>query len=375
MSYAEIYDVFIEGMNDLNSAIDEYMPISEYAAVFEAENPDVQKTTEANAKVEEKGDNAIIKVLKAIKKIVVNVITSIRNFFDKAKLTAEQKQAYAIFKKACAENPDFKNKKITVRAWQEIEKRGAELHAEGEKLLRSEAENPTACEEFVSKATKFCKDTAASVGSSIAVDAAMRYMEYSPAVADKVLADMQRDKQWCEKLESQIGTKGAKKFEKYAKKMRTKSRIGMALARIGKTRYDSLADATNATLKGVKNIASGKFANKEAFHLMNTLGKNEKVGGYVKDVVKGAGTQVMKDKAKAVTNKFSAEGRYAKADYDLKNMTQGKNETDREFQRRREKQENKVNSIANQRVKAYERKNKYNKKDANTLLKFANHII
>ena len=372
MSYAEIYDVFIEGMNELNSSINEYIPVSEYAAVFEADNPDVQKTEENNAKVAEKGDGAIVKVLKAIKRIVVNVITSIKNFFDKAKLSAEQKQAYEIFKKACAENPDFKNKKITVRAWQEIEKRGAELHAEGEKLLRAEAENPTACEEFVSKATKFCKDTASSVGSSIAVDAAMRYMEYSPAVADKVLADMQRDKQWCEKLEQQIGSKGLKKFEKYANKMRTRSRVGMALARIGKTRYDSLADATNATLKGVKGIATGHLGNRESFHTLNTLGSNEKVGGYMKGVVKSAGTQVMRDKRKAITNKFSAEGRFAKADYDLKHMSQGKNETDREFQARKAKQENKVNRIADSRIKAYERKNKYNKKDANTLLKFAN---
>lgn len=372
MSYAEIYDVFIEGMNELNSSIDEYIPVSEYAAVFEADNPDVQKTEENNAKVAEKGDGAIVKVLKAIKRIVVNVITSIKNFFDKAKLSAEQKQAYEIFKKACAENPDFKNKKITVRAWQEIEKRGAELHAEGEKLLRAEAENPTACEEFVSKAAKFCKDTASSVGSSIAVDAAMRYMEYSPAVADKVLADMQRDKQWCEKLEQQIGSKGLKKFEKYANKMRTRSRVGMALARIGKTRYDSLADATNATLKGVKGIATGHIGNRESFHTLNTLGSNEKVGGYMKGVVKSAGGQVMKDKRKAITNKFSAEGRFAKADYDLKHMSQGKNETDREFQARKAKQEKKVNRIADSRVKAYERKNKYNKKDANTLLKFAN---
>lgn len=372
MSYAEIYDVFIEGMNELNSSINEYIPVSEYAAVFEADNPDVQKTEENNAKVAEKGDGAIVKVLKAIKRIVVNVITSIKNFFDKAKLSAEQKQAYEIFKKACAENPDFKNKKITVRAWQEIEKRGAELHAEGEKLLRAEAENPTACEEFVSKATKFCKDTASSVGSSIAVDAAMRYMEYSPAVADKVLADMQRDKQWCEKLEQQIGSKGLKKFEKYANKMRTRSRVGMALARIGKTRYDSLADATNATLKGVKGIATGHLSNRESFHTLNTLGSNEKVGGYMKGVVKSAGTQVMRDKRKAITNKFSAEGRFAKADYDLKHMSQGKNETDREFQARKAKQENKVNRIADSRIKAYERKNKYNKKDANTLLKFAN---
>ena len=372
MSYAEIYDVFIEGMNELNSSINEYIPVSEYAAVFEADNPDVQKTEENNAKVAEKGDGAIVKVLKAIKRIVVNVITSIKNFFDKAKLSAEQKQAYEIFKKACAENPDFKNKKITVRAWQEIEKRGAELHAEGEKLLRAEAENPTACEEFVSKAAKFCKDTASSVGSSIAVDAAMRYMEYSPAVADKVLADMQRDKQWCEKLEQQIGSKGLKKFEKYANKMRTRSRVGMALARIGKTRYDSLADATNATLKGVKGIATGHLGNRESFHTLNTLGSNEKVGGYMKGVVKSAGTQVMRDKRKAITNKFSAEGRFAKADYDLKHMSQGKNETDREFQARKAKQENKVNRIADSRIKAYERKNKYNKKDANTLLKFAN---
>ena len=372
MSYAEIYDVFIEGMNELNSSINEYIPVSEYAAVFEADNPDVQKTEENNAKVAEKGDGAIVKVLKAIKRIVVNVITSIKNFFDKAKLSAEQKQAYEIFKKACAENPDFKNKKITVRAWQEIEKRGAELHAEGEKLLRAEAENPTACEEFVSKAAKFCKDTASSVGSSIAVDAAMRYMEYSPAVADKVLADMQRDKQWCEKLEQQIGSKGLKKFEKYANKMRTRSRVGMALARIGKTRYDSLADATNATLKGVKGIATGHLGNRESFHTLNTLGSNEKVGGYMKGVVKSAGTQVMRDKRKAITNKFSAEGRFAKADYDLKHMSQGKNETDREFQARKAKQEKKVNRIADSRIKAYERKNKYNKKDANTLLKFAN---
>lgn len=374
MSYAEIYDVFIEGMNELNSSINEYIPVSEYAAVFEADNPDVQKTEENNAKVAEKGDGAIVKVLKAIKRIVVNVITSIKNFFDKAKLSAEQKQAYEIFKKACAENPDFKNKKITVRAWQEIEKRGAELHAEGEKLLRAEAENPTACEEFVSKATQFCKDTASSVGSSIAVDAAMRYMEYSPAVADKVLADMQRDKQWCEKLEQQIGSKGLKKFEKYANKMRTRSRVGMALARIGKTRYDSLADATNATLKGVKGIATGHLGNRESFHTLNTLGSNEKVGGYMKGVVKSAGTQVMRDKRKAITNKFSADGRFAKADYDLKHMSQGKNETDREFQARKAKQEKKVNRIADSRVKAYERKNKYNKKDANTLLKFANFL-
>jgi hypothetical protein len=360
MSYAEIYDTFIEGMYELDSAIDEYIPISEYATVFEADNPDVQKTAESNEKASVKGDNAILKILKAIKKIIVNVITSIRNFFDKARLSAEQKKLYEAFKEECAKNPSFKNKKVTVRDWQEIEKRGAELHAQGEKLLREESENPTACETFANKAAEFCKDTAKSVGASVAVDTAMRYMEYCPSVADKVLADMNRDSKWCENLEKQIGSKGMKKFEKYANKMRTRTSIGMWLARIGKARYDSLSDATAASMKGVKNLLTGKLVDRDSIHLVSTLTSNKKVGGVATSVMKNAGKQVVKDKFKAATAFATKGGRYAKARYDLDNMKQGDRETDREFARRVEKQKNKVSKLENKRYKEY-KKDRYHR--------------
>lgn len=364
MTNAELYDIYIEGHKELADAIDMFEPISEYASIFEADDPAVQQKVRTNEEANNKAQSGISKILNAIKRIIKNVITSIRNFFDRARLSAEEKKAYDAFKAACAKDPSLANKKITVRAWEEIEKRGAELRKQGEALLREENANPTACEQFVKSVESYVSSTVGGVGATVTVDILKKSMVKCPALADMVLKQMQSDNEWCERLEKSMGEKSYNKFKNYTTSMQTRSRVMMALVRVGKKRYENLHDTIESSIKGVTDLAQGKIT-MDAVRTAKGALENEslknnviKPATYVGKAAAGAGIKQKLHDINNVTTTSSRYARNAKKLDQLRSDGRQAGETQEQFDKKVSKYVKKGESLKKTRMKELEREHK-----------------
>ena len=319
MTNAKLYDIYIEGQRELADAIAMFTPISEYATIFEADNPEVQQRVRENRDAVNKAQGGLAKIFNSIKRIISNVITAIRNFFDRARLSAEEKKAFDAFKAACAKDPSLKNKKITVRAWQEIEAKGAELRKQGEAILRNENAQPTECEQFIKNVENYISSTAGGVATTVTVDFLKKSMVRCPQVADMILSQMKSDNEWCDKIRNNMGEKSYGKFEKYTESMRSRSRVMMGMARLGKKRYENLHSAMESSIKGVADIAQGKITRDSVTMAAGAL-QNESLRKNVIDpavhVGKAAGGSYVKQKLHDINNVTTASSRYARTTYD-----------------------------------------------------------
>ena len=376
MTNAKLYDIYIEGQRELADAMAMFTPISEYAIIFEADNPEVQQRVRENRDAVNKAQGGLAKIFNSIKRIISNVITAIRNFFDRARLSAEEKKAFDAFKAACAKDPSLKNKKITVRAWQEIEAKGAELRKQGEAILRNENAQPTECEQFIKNVENYISSTAGGVATTVTVDFLKKSMVRCPQVADMILSQMKSDNEWCDKIRNSMGEKSYGKFEKYTESMRSRSRVMMGMARLGKKRYENLHSAMESSIKGVADIAQGKITRDSVTMAAGAL-QNESLRKNVIDpavhVGKAAGGSYVKQKLHDINNVTTASSRYARTVNKRDQMVKaGKkaNETDAQFAARIAKQDKKAERLKGARKKELEKEAKKAKKGYTNLASF-----
>ena len=376
MTNAKLYDIYIEGQRELADAMAMFTPISEYAIIFEADNPEVQQRVRENRDAVNKAQGGLAKIFNSIKRIISNVITAIRNFFDRARLSAEEKKAFDAFKAACAKDPSLKNKKITVRAWQEIEAKGAELRKQGETILRNENAQPTECEQFIKNVENYISSTAGGVATTVTVDFLKKSMVRCPQVADMILSQMKSDNEWCDKIRNSMGEKSYGKFEKYTESMRNRSRVMMFMARLGKKRYENLHSAMESSIKGVADIAQGKITRDSVTMAAGAL-QNESLRKNVIDpavhVGKAAGGSYVKQKLHDINNVTTASSRYARTVNKRDEMVKaGKkaNETDAQFAARIAKQDKKAERLKGARKKELEKEAKKAKKGYSNLASF-----
>jgi hypothetical protein len=376
MTNAKLYDIYIEGQRELADAMAMFTPISEYATIFEADNPEVQQRVRENRDAVNKAQGGLAKIFNSIKRIISNVITAIRNFFDRARLSAEEKKAFDAFKAACAKDPSLKNKKITVRAWQEIEAKGAELRKQGEAILRNENAQPTECEQFIKNVENYISSTAGGVATTVTVDFLKKSMVRCPQVADMILSQMKSDNEWCDKIRNSMGEKSYGKFEKYTESMRNRSRVMMFMARLGKKRYENLHSAMESSIKGVADIAQGKITRDSVTMAAGAL-QNESLRKNVIDpavhVGKAAGGSYVKQKLHDINNVTTASSRYARTVNKRDEMVKaGKkaNETDAQFAARIAKQDKKAERLKGARKKELEKEAKKAKKGYSNLASF-----
>ena len=376
MTNAELYDIYIEGQRELADAMAMFTPISEYATIFEADNPEVQQRVRENKDAVNKAQGGLAKIFNSIKRIISNVITAIRNFFDRARLSAEEKKAFDAFKAACAQDPSLKNKKITVRAWQEIEAKGAELRKQGEAILRNENAQPTECEQFIKNVENYITSTAGGVATTVTVDFLKKSMVRCPQVADMILSQMKSDNEWCDKIRNNMGEKSYGKFEKYTESMRNRSRVMMFMARLGKKRYENLHSAMESSIKGVADLAQRKIT-KDSVNMAAGALQNESLRKNVIDpavyVGKAAGGSYVKQKLHDINNVTTASSRYARTVNKRDEMVKaGKkdNETDAQFAARIAKQDKKAERLKGARKKELEKEAKKAKKGYSNLASF-----
>lgn len=208
-------DPFFIYLSESYKALDEIQPLTTNQILFEAEdNEKVAKISSKNEASKEKSDNMFMKALAKLRALIDKVIDSIKNFIDYMGLSKDQKALYKDFREKVKNNPEFRNKKVTVKVYEGIQE------AYGNALKNAEAtyknikdEESGARNEEIAKTLDKAKENVNYVEKSVTLAALCKMIDQNEALARNIESAILIDRMTLNKLEQTYGKKGAKKIE------------------------------------------------------------------------------------------------------------------------------------------------------------------
>ena len=113
-------DLCISYLNDARQCINQINELPIYESVF-MEAEELEKINDENSEATEKSVSFLRKALNVVKGIYNTIKQIIKDFLDYIRLSSSEKDQFKQFEEECKNNPEFANKKITVKNWKAIE--------------------------------------------------------------------------------------------------------------------------------------------------------------------------------------------------------------------------------------------------------------
>lgn len=201
-------------LNEAMESINQYIPKSAAELFFEANESDI--ASNQNAK---KSENILIRAIKAVKNMISTLIKKISDFIQTKFMSKEEKERFRRFKELAAQDPNLKNKKISVKDFKKINKQYQKTLNDIDKSIaevdrqtdEQAAETVRQIQELANNVVQGIKQGATAVFS---VDTALRLAENNRTVAQWIQKKLQEENGAIENLERQIGKERTKDFQK-----------------------------------------------------------------------------------------------------------------------------------------------------------------
>ena len=301
-----ILDDCLQALYEAELSMADYVELTSYQTIFEADDPKVQAQQETNEEAKEKTGNALIRAVKAVKTMISSLINAIADFLRKLTMSSDERKSFNEFKAACASDPALKNKKITVKDYRNVMGQYDLMIKELEAGMRNaESMKESKYKELMRKASECLGKTIKSAGVIVSADAALKMAQSNIDMAKIINIGLKTDLGLVETLERGLGS--AKAVERYQKKIEgctKKISMQRLIVKLRRKKYECAKDACAATMNDLKSIATGKVWKNVS--MAKNLANNENTSKVVKIGAKGAamaGKEIVKDKVKSVTDK------------------------------------------------------------------------
>ena len=301
-----ILDDCLQALYEAELSMTDYVELTSYQTIFEADDPEVQAQQETNAEAQGKTENALIRAVKAVKAMISSLINAIADFLRKLTMSSDERKSFNEFKAACASDPSLKDKKITVKDYRNVMGQYDLMIKELEAGRRNaESMKESKYKELMRKASECLGKTIKSAGVIVSADAALKMAQSNIDMAKIINIGLKTDLGLVETLERELGS--AKAVERYQKKIEgctKKISMQRLIVKLRRKKYECAKDACAATMNDLKSIATGKVWKNVS--MAKNLANNENTSKVVKIGAKGAamaGKEIVKDKVKSVTDK------------------------------------------------------------------------
>lgn len=237
-----------------------YKPVNELQLLLESGDDD---TLVANDEVVKKSKSALQKACEAIQTLIKNIIGSIKNFIDKSKLNAEDKQKFDEFLKSIQSDPELRNKKVTVADWKTYNKEYDEIlkdvdHAINDSDKMSDEMANKVISNINDKLKKVSVKVATGAATVVSMDIARKLADSSRTSA-KIIGDLlESENGILDHLSKTVGTRGAKNFQNQIKNDGRLISFRRLKVKILNKKYDSAKDCFSASMKGIKDVTKLK---------------------------------------------------------------------------------------------------------------------
>lgn len=250
-------DLCMSYLREANQSIDQINELPLFESVFmEAEKLD--KVTEENSMASEKSVSLLRKALNVVKGIYNTIKQIIKDFLDYIRLSSSEKDEFKKFEEECKNNPEFANKKITVKNWKLIEASyDAAIEATKKEIKyitqKEEEARPSVMKkinENLGKAAGVAKDAVVEMTIQKALSEASR----SPEVARNLLSELDKDNMLNRQLEQLVGENSMKYTKKRLKFLSSKIGLVRWLAGARKQKANEVVSTQRGIMKTVKDF-------------------------------------------------------------------------------------------------------------------------
>ena len=259
------------------------LPIDEYSLIFEAEDLVIAEKNKRIERAQDRSQSGVSKIISAVKKMITNLIDSIKDFFDRLGLKGDEKARFEAYRKQMAENPALKNKRITVKDFRAVNQQYEALIADVERDMRAERDGEQhPIDAKIHEYEERLKNIGLAQGSIVAADVAIKMAESNVDTAKKIQRGLRSDSKLMEQLSKSLGDKEAGKFKKSIDAAARNSIFTRLKVKIRHQQYEHVEDAFQATITELKN---GGFANPFSWLGRNQL-NNQYTKGYTRAAIK-----------------------------------------------------------------------------------------
>lgn len=186
--------------------------ISSYEELFEASNVATDVKLQTNQQAGGGILQAISNAIDALMRFIGNIINSIRSLFVQATFTKAEKEAFELYKQACAKDPSLRNKQINAL---DFKKYNAEYEKYMAEVTRAEQnKDPGAFQQAMDKLSGFLKTGASACTIAVGMEVAIRMATTAPGIAQKILGELNKDQKLLAHMKQTVGEKKVQEFQK-----------------------------------------------------------------------------------------------------------------------------------------------------------------
>lgn len=332
-----------ECLRELQFAIEEskeYTDLNAFQIIFEAnEDTDTANIAEKNKEIKTGVIGHIKKAIAAIRSMIASLINSIADWLKKITMSADEKKMFEDFKEACKKDPDLKNKKITVRDFEQIKKQYEAIIKEAEETDKELAAGKNAeIKGIINKCTAFVKDVGKAIAKDIGIQTALNAAHMNRGYANIISMATKADSRILDGIESSFGAKEAEKFQKEVSTYTNRCLLRRAILKVRGKMFKNTVECFTDSINGAKDVIGaaeslgGKakmIGNKTATDMALRMTKNQNLKDTYqaykdinKDLKKGE-RRAKVDAAKSkITNKVGdIEGKIKNKEMKSGNMT------------------------------------------------------
>ena len=277
MSYFDQVDALLESYDE--------RPL--YDAVFNEASDDVDV---ANAETEEKAISLLQKAINAMKALIQKIKDILNTVISWVKADNSEINEYKKFCQQIKQNPELKNKKVTLRDYRQVIAEYDKQLGAAEKKYRAmkdeEAANkPNFADDIkagIAATGKKAASIATSVGASFTIETALEYARQNTKNAATVQTIIDNDFLILKALEKSLGAKEIKKFKWKVKALNNKCRFIRTILGGRMEQSKTLKDTVSDVFGSIRSLIGGS---------KRALG-NEDTKAFVKGSIKEVGSTV-----------------------------------------------------------------------------------
>lgn len=310
-----VFDECLAGLYEAQLAMNDWIDISPYALIYEADTPVVQKALQNNNQVQQKAESGLMKAINGIINLIKRVTSSIQDFIQRMFMSKDQKTAFDNFREACKSDPSLRDKKITVADFNKISKEYDSYINEVDNAIRAEAAGQTtAADELVGRVTSFLANAGKHAGIVVAASVAEKMAADKLYVARRMATQLTNESVAMEQLREAVGNKQAKKIQKNIQRMGKRFSLHRAKVHLLHGKSQSMIEAVQKTGDELSNLLHGKV-NPSNMGLVANMAHNKAA----KEIVGTVASAAITAKTDSIADKLSRfGGGNFKSDHNLK---------------------------------------------------------
>ena len=300
-------DACISYFDQVDALLESYDERPLYDAVFNEASDDVDV---ANAETEEKAISLLQKAINAMKALIQKIKDILNTVISWVKADNAEISEYKKFCQQIKQNPELKNKKVTLRDYRQVIAEYDKQLGDAEKKYRAmkdeEAANkPNFADDVkagIAATGKKVASIATSVGASFTVESALEYARQNTKNAALVQTIIDNDFLILKALEKSLGAKEIRKFKWKVKALNCRCRVVRTILGGRMEQSKTIKDTVADTFSSIRSLIGGSkraLGNKDTKDFVK--GSAKEVGS----VIGGIGKEVVKTKYK--THKYAKE--------------------------------------------------------------------